>query len=566
MKLGRQLAHAIEELIDRKLDVFARNRLPTTKYGVIAGPPDPTARKVAVFLDGQAEPSAGFSYSGWTPVEGTFVRLHMGPRGDRYIDAPLQDASPTFYNVRDYGALGDDVHEDSGPFQAAADAANAAGGGVVYVPTGIYRISKQIAFGVTTSLIGEAAGHLAPVSGVTIRTSTGADSALLWLGAGSAPGNNWGWLFRVENIEIVHTGSGAALRIERCTSFSLANMTIRGPGSATGNGLEIIDSYSGSIYNCRSTYFASGASIYVQSTGLTQPGSIIFDNVATDGSGTGTGFAFVSSGGVMDSIILRACIATACSVGVSITGTGGNRLYRIENIHIESGDNTSASTGIFQSGSDATGLEIDGVFAWGLQTPINITGAVDGLLIERIYANSNAHVAPAGFVVTVSSATARAVEIGNIRNNGYAALISDVSEATTRRHKFAGSVPDVFAANATLTLTTAQQDVSGASMTATPTLTERWIIVVTFDINITVAGAGLVQGLINFDAATVGGSTLFDPNNGVGRATVGSTHVITGVTPGVAHTVKLRSFKTNAGGTAAVQVTHTRMVVYRVPE
>lgn len=45
------------------------------------------------------------------------------------------------FDVRDYGALGDGVTDDTAAIQAAIDAAFTAGGGVVYLPEGVYRVS-----------------------------------------------------------------------------------------------------------------------------------------------------------------------------------------------------------------------------------------------------------------------------------------------------------------------------------------------------------------------------------------------------------------------------------------
>ncbi|MFI0265644.1 right-handed parallel beta-helix repeat-containing protein [Streptomyces luteogriseus] len=49
-----------------------------------------------------------------------------------------------WYNVKAYGAKGDDVANDRAAIQAAIDAATAAGGGVVYLPKGTYRISSPL--------------------------------------------------------------------------------------------------------------------------------------------------------------------------------------------------------------------------------------------------------------------------------------------------------------------------------------------------------------------------------------------------------------------------------------
>jgi polygalacturonase len=46
-------------------------------------------------------------------------------------------------NVKDYGAIGDGTTDDKTAIQAAIDAANAAGGGIVYLPTGVYNIASS---------------------------------------------------------------------------------------------------------------------------------------------------------------------------------------------------------------------------------------------------------------------------------------------------------------------------------------------------------------------------------------------------------------------------------------
>ena len=71
----------------------------------------------------------------------------------------------TVFNVMDYHARADNSHDDSGPIQAAIDAAEAVtdgtgtGGGTVFFPAGVYRVTKTIT--VTTGgimLLGEGDG------------------------------------------------------------------------------------------------------------------------------------------------------------------------------------------------------------------------------------------------------------------------------------------------------------------------------------------------------------------------------------------------------------------------
>lgn len=65
------------------------------------------------------------------------------------------DATGPLFNVRAFGAQGDDSADDFGPIQVAIDAAQAAGGGVVYLPPGTYQISSTLSLYEGVSLTGD---------------------------------------------------------------------------------------------------------------------------------------------------------------------------------------------------------------------------------------------------------------------------------------------------------------------------------------------------------------------------------------------------------------------------
>ncbi len=54
------------------------------------------------------------------------------------------DAATAMFDLRDYGAVGDDVADDAPALQAALDAVADAGGGTIFVPPGIYRIASAV--------------------------------------------------------------------------------------------------------------------------------------------------------------------------------------------------------------------------------------------------------------------------------------------------------------------------------------------------------------------------------------------------------------------------------------
>jgi hypothetical protein len=88
--------------------------------------------------------------------------VHNGLGGNLGFGGPLKvkvvKADPwptTLYNVRDSGAAGDETTDDTAAFQAALDKAGAAGGGIVFVPRGTYKITGKLIIPARTTLRGE---------------------------------------------------------------------------------------------------------------------------------------------------------------------------------------------------------------------------------------------------------------------------------------------------------------------------------------------------------------------------------------------------------------------------
>lgn len=86
-------------------------------------------------------------------TDGTIYRMESWPGGGgagsglSNVYAPLVKSGDTVhqrFNILHYGAIADDDLDDTGPVQAAINAANAAGGGDVIVPTGVFDILGPI--------------------------------------------------------------------------------------------------------------------------------------------------------------------------------------------------------------------------------------------------------------------------------------------------------------------------------------------------------------------------------------------------------------------------------------
>jgi hypothetical protein len=144
----------------------------------------------------------------WTVVRGaegtTPVSHTAGWTAKLVLTAGQSGRWPQWYNVRSvlYGAKGNGSTDDSGAIQAAINAAHTAGGGVVYLPEGAYKLNSTLLMKSSITLKGAGAlvSTLRPASGVTAITvagssavtsqsftATNASPCVFTVGSGSAP-------------------------------------------------------------------------------------------------------------------------------------------------------------------------------------------------------------------------------------------------------------------------------------------------------------------------------------------------------------------------------------------
>lgn len=109
-------------------------------------------------------------------------------RTDTVVVAPhpddLENATVGTYNVLDYGAVGDGSTNDTAAVQAAIDAAEAAGGGVVFFPAGTYRCNPVVG---ANDVILRGSGRNATY---IVSQSTSAARKIVTIGEANAGGTN----------------------------------------------------------------------------------------------------------------------------------------------------------------------------------------------------------------------------------------------------------------------------------------------------------------------------------------------------------------------------------------
>jgi hypothetical protein len=151
--------------------------------------------------------------------------------------------SYAWYSVMDYGARGDNVTDDTVSVQAAMTACNAAGGGVVYFPRGIYRVSQLSMAGfANVQLLGSGPGSVirwtwnaATVAGSMITLSAGAIHCrfedLCFNGAGlTNPA-----VSRLNHLVAVGTGAGGAV-----TESAFIRCLFTGMVALSGDGVHVL--------------------------------------------------------------------------------------------------------------------------------------------------------------------------------------------------------------------------------------------------------------------------------------------------------------------------------------
>jgi hypothetical protein len=128
-----------------------------------------------------------FSIAALGTVDASNVSYNEGGTGA--VNRSVQDKLQESVSVKDFGAVGDGVTDDTAAIQAAIDAVQAAGGGTVYVPKGQYKTTDVIRITGKVNLIGAnrtnvsaIVAHHTGAAILSLKGSTGSCIKFIWFG------------------------------------------------------------------------------------------------------------------------------------------------------------------------------------------------------------------------------------------------------------------------------------------------------------------------------------------------------------------------------------------------
>ena len=315
-----------------------------------------------------------------------------------------------FFNVKNYGARGDGITDDSTAFQAAIDAAG--NGDTVFIPSGAYAIESQVDLKAGLRLLGAGAAHNTTNTLGSFILHNGTGTLFSFVGDGTQVNSSG---VRLEGFGVRGTlAAGDAIYFEQPALCALrdlhinmvdnsANAARSGGGScvvlngAVGGGIEV------EISGCRIQGGRYGVLIKNAQTTVYIVHTRIEDTDSGDApSGAGAGIKIEGDDNglhVIDSSVIESCNGT----GIHVVGPESqvqitNNWFEL-NDQVDSGDHDVHLEG-------TAGNLISRCMIMGNR--INSGGVTNGLWLEYVHdsliaINNFAHVTPASILLDANS-------------------------------------------------------------------------------------------------------------------------------------------------------------------
>jgi hypothetical protein len=225
-------------------------------------------------------------------------------------DASITARTPV-YDVRAWGATGNGETDDTEAIQAALDAASEAGGGVIRLPPGRYRITYTLLYGSATVI----EGH-----GATIAFDPSSEDATALVSRGfDGSGTTRDVTISGLDVESVDPGKGNGIGVAKAE-----RVTVQGCRTERLH-WHLVDVAGAKDVVVRDCYAANLATAAYQADNLTEPGGLVVEWP------DGTTESAIDDGTENENVDIEGNIAEDCARGVHLHRSGGHDLTVREN-------------------------------------------------------------------------------------------------------------------------------------------------------------------------------------------------------------------------------------------